>query len=420
MPGKDRIGGRLLLVLAAILALTFVYSISGVVRDRAPSGRTSARADERPSVSVRAEEATIGEQIVARIVVAETPIIQYLVDAGGDTAYRRAQLAVALIRDALDRGVAPEDFHAGRDGGRDAVLAGADTILVVTSKDAEFNGSETDELAKEWAQNTREVLGIALGAPSQPELDIRADRTRVDGEWVGDVLINDVVVVRMLRGWGQEDAYDAAREVAQRIDRAVQDGYGPTSFHPGANQGSPAVLAGERLIVPVDNYHAVANHSTRDGLAERWAENISAALADAGVVSRRPGADAVHEDSWYEEHYTDKWVPILSVPDGIRIGAARVNGPVDDVKRTKAVAQIETPWQDTLEIDIYIPISTSDPGKFLSRVQGVGVTALADFDLTSDGRPRDVHRSRSVFDRPSRDKYRRHDRDDDPFRGPWR
>jgi hypothetical protein len=93
-------------------------------------------------------------------------------------------------------------------------------------------------------------------------------------------------------------------------------------------------------------------------------------------------------------------VPILSVPDGIRIGAARVNGPKDNLRLVQGVAQIETPWQDTLEIDIYVPISTKRPGKFLSRVQGVGVTALADFDLTDDGKPKQSEKKYSIFDQP--------------------
>jgi len=107
-----------------------------------------------------------------------------------------------------------------------------------------------------------------------------------------------------------------------------------------------------------------------------------------------------YDDRWYAEQYGDKWVPILSVPDGIRIGGARVNGPKHDLSRVQAVAQIETPWENTLEIDIYVPISTKGPSDFLNRVQGVGVTALADFDLTDDGKPRRSAKSYSIFDPP--------------------
>ncbi|MFQ6098150.1 MAG: hypothetical protein ACE5O2_10530 [Armatimonadota bacterium] len=418
MKRMDRIGARALLGLSFALALTCTYSVTNVVREGGEVPWPAAMADDRASVSVVVERATVDGEDVARVLVEASAAIEYLVDAEGDSAYHRARIAAALIKDALDRGVKPRDFHAGRDRGRHVVLAGPEVIVTVTEEDARFNNLDADELAKEWAKRTKEALADALGVPEEaqpPQVEVRADRTRVDEDWVGDVLINDIVVVRLRRGWGKDDAYDAARKVAARIHKAVKDGYGPASIRAGRYEGDPAVMAGDRLIVLADNYHAELNGSTREGLAERWAGNIAAALADAGVEDTRPGGDEPYDDAWYREHYKDKWVPILSVPDGIRIGAARVNGPVDDVNRTKAVAQIETPWRNFLEIDIYVPLSTTDPGKFLSRVQGVGVTALADFDLTSDGKPKKSYRKGSIFDRPKREKRRREPR----YRLPW-
>jgi hypothetical protein len=55
------------------------------------------------------------------------------------------------------------------------------------------------------------------------------------------------------------------------------------------------------------------------------------------------------------------------------------------VDKVKAVALLETHFKNTLEIEIYVPISTSVPGKTLARVQGVGVVGVAMFQVTGRG-----------------------------------
>ncbi len=78
-------------------------------------------------------------------------------------------------------------------------------------------------------------------------------------------------------------------------------------------------------------------------------------------------------------------VPILTVGGGTYAGAVQVSGPKSLVDQVKAVAQL----QGTVKIGgrvtakVLIPISTrgvSDPTK-LSRVKGVGVSALVDLKL---------------------------------------
>jgi hypothetical protein len=80
----------------------------------------------------------------------------------------------------------------------------------------------------------------------------------------------------------------------------------------------------------------------------------------------------------------DKIVPILSVGRGIEIGAAQVRGPADRVHEVQAVAELEAKFKDFLVLAIYVPISTKIPGEHLSRVQGVGVYALAGVKLTGN------------------------------------
>ena len=245
-------------------------------------------------------------------------------------------------------------------------------------------------------------------AADNPKVQIEARQVTVGRTPVADVLINDVIVVKIRRGMENKTPYQVASVVADRLNRAVERGYGPTDIAADRVDGEWGVFAGSDLLVVADSYHAQVNNSTPRTLAEDWAQNIRRELTAAGVESRRPPAapsgGQEYGDAWYEENYGDKWVPIISIPDGVRIGAARVNGPRWDLHKVIAVGQFETPWEDFLEIDIYVPLSTRTPGKFLDRVQGVGVTALADFDLTWEGRPSNSRKGWSIFKRPKRNR----------------
>jgi hypothetical protein len=78
-------------------------------------------------------------------------------------------------------------------------------------------------------------------------------------------------------------------------------------------------------------------------------------------------------------------VPILSVGRGTFVGAVQVTGPKNLVDQVKAVAQVEgqTKLGSDLRVRGLIPVSTrsvTDLGS-LSRVKGVGVSALIDYRL---------------------------------------
>ncbi|EHM09677.1 hypothetical protein TheveDRAFT_0516 [Thermanaerovibrio velox DSM 12556] len=82
-----------------------------------------------------------------------------------------------------------------------------------------------------------------------------------------------------------------------------------------------------------------------------------------------------------ENQSSTKVVPIVSIGDGTRIGAAQVSGPSGAVNRTKAVAQLETSFQDKLRVKVLIPIDSENPLQQFRRVQGVGVSAIIDLRL---------------------------------------
>ncbi len=77
-----------------------------------------------------------------------------------------------------------------------------------------------------------------------------------------------------------------------------------------------------------------------------------------------------------------KVVPIVSVGEGLYIGAAQVAGPKGDaVESCKAVAQLEVSYQDKARAYILVPIDSENPVQRFRRVQGVGVTAVIDVQL---------------------------------------
>jgi len=73
-----------------------------------------------------------------------------------------------------------------------------------------------------------------------------------------------------------------------------------------------------------------------------------------------------------------KVVPIVSMGDGLRVGAAQVGGTTRAaVDETQAVAQLELTFQG-IRISVLIPIDSLNPLQQFRRVQGVGVTAIID------------------------------------------
>lgn len=76
--------------------------------------------------------------------------------------------------------------------------------------------------------------------------------------------------------------------------------------------------------------------------------------------------------------YATKVVPILSFGSGGYIGAAQVIGPQELVDKTEAVIQIEGDFSgNTFRVKALIPTDSTNPTN-ISRVNGVGVSAIID------------------------------------------
>lgn len=78
--------------------------------------------------------------------------------------------------------------------------------------------------------------------------------------------------------------------------------------------------------------------------------------------------------------YSTKVVPIVSVGRGGYVGAAQVTGPIEELNRVKAVAQIEAKFSGTIRVKGLVPVDNINPLK-AERIQGVGVSAIIDVKL---------------------------------------
>jgi len=233
------------------------------------------------------------------------------------------------------------------------------------------------------------VLGtgaaVAVAADSVPSVADRANT--IDGNTVGEVLINGDVVIRMRTSAGGFSAPERAMIIAQRVQDWVAGPYSPydLAVREGAAGGAELRAAGD-LIVDVNPQEASALGSTAMGLAEAWQANIQIAL---GVEPAPVGGTQVVGDGGTSAtggtvpppppvRYEDKNVPILSVGGSTKIGMARVNGPADMVGEVVACTQLELTFKKVLEIDVYVPVTTRGG---LDRVQEVGVTGLLDIEI---------------------------------------
>ena len=342
---------------------------------------------ERVLPQATAEMFTHKGRICGKVLIEGREVIATTYSKSGVEAYERASIAAARISLALQDGVAPEDFRAMEQDGEWVVVAGSRVIISLHRREAKDLDITLQDLAERWASNIamalHEAFGTRPGAEGTeplPPVVAEAQRLDVAGAEVGVLVVNGAEVLRITAGAPGLTPFERAQIVADRLRQAVADGALPQDIRAADLYGMAVVQVSEMLLITVNEADAQKAGKSPEVLAREWAGKLSEAVAGhyAGAghpIEPPPGG-------WQPtEPYDDKWVPIISVLEGVKLGIARVNGPRSRVRLVQAVAQLETHWKDYLEIDIYVPISTKVPGEKLDRVDGCAVTGLADIRL---------------------------------------
>lgn len=117
------------------------------------------------------------------------------------------------------------------------------------------------------------------------------------------------------------------------------------------------------------------------------AENVLKALGAGVLVHALAGPlndfiNTVMMNHGTPNRDTTKVVPIVTVGQGIEVGAAQVSGTKDLVDKVKNVVSVTTTFDKgkRSQVQALIPNSSSNPLQ-LYRVYGVGITAIVDYKL---------------------------------------
>lgn len=266
------------------------------------------------------------------------------------------------------------------------------------------------------------MAASAYAANSDPAYNgplAEVEKVVVDEAEQGIVILGYNQPLHIQTSAGGLSGYERAVSVAVGLNDGLAAGLRGDQIQAVEQAGTWLVMAGTASLVVANQEEADIWGLSSAELADIWAANLAIAVDQAWetpaeqetepteeepteeqpteeetveegpaeteeeVTEEAPGEEeAGGEQEWQpEEPYTDKIVPIVSVGLGKRIGIARVNGPQSKVNQVQAVAQLETRYRDQLDIEIYVPISTKVPGQTLARIQGVGVTGVADLRI---------------------------------------
>lgn len=325
-----KVKGRVGVLVALAIAVAASYGAGRIVRlaGVAPPAAWAQEAGQGPLLNASVERVLVGDREAGIVKINDVEVVVIHSSAGGLTGFERAIILGVRLDDAFAAGVSPDDFRADVVQGMNVVLCRDKVLVTADQAEADLLGIQRAELAEQWAAAIRTAVRQGLGLPPPGA----TEETQPPAEPVGE---QPAEVGQQPLEEGQQPAQAGEEQPAE------------------AGEEQPAEAAGEQ---PAE---------------------------EGGGTAR---AEATVEEDWTPpEPYDQKNVPIVSIGEGIRVGMAQVKGPRSRVAQVKAVALVETSFKRALEIEIYVPISTSVPGKSLARVQGVGVVGVAMYQVTGRG-----------------------------------
>jgi hypothetical protein len=209
----------------------------------------------------------------------------------------------------------------------------------------------------------------------------------MNGQQVGEVMINGNVVMRLAGTTGGYSAGDRAMLVAGRLQSLLAQGYTWNEVRVDTVNHQSVLMLGDQLLVTVNPADAQINRTTTRTLAQSWQSSLQVALRPGATTGTTVGTGttggttvAGSQEQWPDwSNAKTKIVPIVSLgTPGVQIGAAQIKGPGERVDTVRAVLQLDLTFKKAARIRAFVP-STSLTS--LHRVQGVAVSALLQYSL---------------------------------------
>jgi hypothetical protein len=245
-------------------------------------------------------------------------------------------------------------------------------------------------VAQDWVTAIQSVLQAPPAVPATtPALTgaATAQKLTAGGADLGQVSMGGAPVFQLTVESGGLSAYERAMLAAIRISTAVAAGATQADFSAQTIDTTDCVVGAGQLIAAVDPAEATGGKTTAQ-VAQGWAAAIQTHVPAAGTTTpgtTTPGGQTGGgAGGWMEgptttggTEMTQNIVPILKAGGTTQLGLAQVQGPADAVAQVQAVALLSSQFKNLLELQIYVPIPATTAVEPLTRVQGVGLYAIA-------------------------------------------
>ncbi|MBD3174513.1 MAG: hypothetical protein GF320_05010 [Armatimonadia bacterium] len=324
--------------------------------------------------------------------------------------YERAMLMARRLNALAERGPIAGGVEVSTGGGGQVCVTCDGVILVVVdAATANRNGSSPQSLARKWQRRIGDALERAWGAvprqrhgdgepsPRQPKTTLmsggartcalqadghgpephfRAREDRPAGREVGEVVVGDIVVMRVLSRRLELSPYERAIISAKRLNDFVAD-YGlegPLRLQEDPEAGELHIMGGDLQLATADPSTARLREMSVEALAQEWLERVSQVLAEPPPGSGRPfdSEPALAPDEPAEDEddaepgepaadtsarpgpvHEEGYIPMVGAGSGEQVGRAEVVGPEADM--CDQVLVVEGLYEGAARMLVFIP-----------------------------------------------------------------
>lgn len=306
--------------------------------------------------------------------------------------YERALVMCHRLNELLAEGASGSELQVEANGSVRIVGRGR-VVVVVDPLTARANGSSPYALARKWRGSLAAAIdrlshprgqGDTTAAPAAlvlcslqhdeyaPEPHFRARENRPGGREVGEVVVGDVVVFRLMSHRLELSPYERAIIAAKRLNDFVAD-YGPDAplrLQEREEAGEVDILGGEILIITADPETARAHGLQPKELAQHWLTTARQVLASPPTDTALPfeaepalatepgeGAGDTPEPEPPERRPNDGTLSaaIISASSGAQVGEAEMIGRQADV--CAAVVLVEGTYDRAARVRALVPVA---------------------------------------------------------------